>query len=167
MIGRSYCASSLSRIIIGLSFSLLLSFASTVNSFTMSASSTSNKNKVPNLPIPEPILSTEPGTWAHDTMSRRVDAEILQRTWEDNQEVWESSPEKFSGIIQRFEDLRNELRSASTSKLTYLDEDIHSDDEERIREWKEWRDYYDRTSKREIVGCRRPGWSPSFMSTDG
>ena len=47
----------------------------------MSATGTSSPQ--PNLPLPPPILSDEPGTWAYDTMTRRVDADILQRTYED------------------------------------------------------------------------------------
>jgi hypothetical protein len=36
----------------------------------------STTRALPKLPLPEPILSMTPGTWAHDTMSRRVDSEI-------------------------------------------------------------------------------------------
>lgn len=36
-------------------------------------------------PMPPMLVSNVPGTWAHDTMSRRVREEILQRLLEDNQ----------------------------------------------------------------------------------
>lgn len=82
-----------------------------------------SRNPLPNLPIPEPILSNIPGTWAYDTMSRRIDEEILHRTALDNGENW--SREEFTPIRQRFEQLRNELRNAATTKLTHLDDDYY------------------------------------------
>jgi len=59
----------------------------------------------PALDLPEPIRSETVGTWAHDTMSRRVDAEILQRTYEDNEEVFKQWPK----VMADFQKLRGEL----------------------------------------------------------
>ena len=90
----------------------------------------------PKLPIPEPICSDIPGTWAYDTMSRRVDEEILQRTFDDNKETFETEP--FQPILKRFQQLREDLRSSS--KLKMLDELPAGASEERKREWKEWKE---------------------------
>lgn len=95
---------------------------------------TSAENPKPKLPIPAPILSDTPGTWAYDTMSRRVDEEILQRTFEDNKEVFES--EAFKGILKRFQELRKDLQTSA--KLKMLDGLPSDASEARIREWGEW-----------------------------
>ncbi|KAL3893252.1 MAG: hypothetical protein SGARI_008287, partial [Bacillariaceae sp.] len=96
----------------------------------------SSTNPKPKLPIPEPIYSDVPGTWAYDTMSRRVDEEILQRTLEDNQEAFRS--DAFQEINARFEALRKDLRTSA--KLTMLDELPENASQERQREWNEWKD---------------------------
>jgi Damage-control phosphatase ARMT1-like domain len=88
----------------------------------------------PRLDIPEPICSDVPGTWAYDTMSRRVDQEILQRTYDDNREVYET--DDFKPILERFNKLREDLRSSS--KLTMLQELPPDATEGRKREWSEW-----------------------------
>ena len=75
-------------------------------------------NSLPNLPIPEPLLSLTPGTWAYDTMSRRLNKEILQRTYEENEEAF-NSPE-FARALERFNALRDELDNAADTKLTHL-----------------------------------------------
>jgi Damage-control phosphatase ARMT1-like domain len=92
----------------------------------------------PNLPIPPPICSNIPGTWAYETMSRRID-EMLQCTYDENKERFES-PE-FKTILTRFNDLRAELKS--NSKLTMLD-DLHrhsietQEEVNRRYEWHQW-----------------------------
>jgi hypothetical protein len=90
----------------------------------------------PKLPVPEPICSDVPGTWAYDTMSRRVDEEILERTFEDNKENFET--EAFQPILERFQKLREELRSSS--KLTMLKGLPADASDERKREWNEWKE---------------------------
>lgn len=75
-------------------------------------------NSLPNLPIPEPLLSLTPGTWAYDTMSRRLNKEILERTYEENKEAF-NSPE-FAKALERFNALRDELDNAAETKLTHL-----------------------------------------------
>jgi hypothetical protein len=92
---------------------------------------------LPKLPLPEPICSTTPGTWAFDTMSRRVDGEILQRTFEENQEEFES--DEFKDVLGRFQALRKQIQSAATTKLTYLEDLPEDASEERVREWNEWK----------------------------
>jgi Damage-control phosphatase ARMT1-like domain len=80
-----------------------------------------DRGPLPNVPdLPPPILSLTPGTWAHDTMSRRVDKEILERTFNENKHIWEADP-RWIPVIRRFNELRMELQSASATKLTHLD----------------------------------------------
>eukprot|EP00934_Nitzschia_sp_Nitz4_P005999 Nitzschia sp. Nitz4//scaffold8_size234185//191279//192592//NITZ4_001289-RA/size234185-processed-gene-0.130-mRNA-1//1//CDS//3329559902//5989//frame0 len=88
----------------------------------------------PNLPLPPPLCADQPGTWAHDTMSRRVDGEILERTFQDNRQVWESPP--FETILEKFLKLRQDLQS--NSPLVLL-EDLPSDaSAERRDEVESW-----------------------------
>jgi Damage-control phosphatase ARMT1-like domain len=105
---------------------------------TTDTKTTADTKTLPNLPIPEPIRSTEPGTWAYDTMSRRVDEEILQRTYEDIKEDLEKPA--FDTIKKRFGELRSELQSAATREMTYLDPLSEDDTKtpERQKEWSEW-----------------------------
>lgn len=51
-------------------------------------------------------------------MSRRLNEEILQRTYEENEETFNSTP--FSNALERFNQLRAELTSASITKLRHL-----------------------------------------------
>ena len=73
----------------------------------------------PALPLPPPILSLTEGTWAYDTMSRRVDSEILERTYTENKSEFDS-PE-FATAFKQFQSLRNELQNAKTTTLSNLD----------------------------------------------
>mmetsp|Transcript_7297 Transcript_7297/g.10768 ORF Transcript_7297/g.10768 Transcript_7297/m.10768 type:complete len:472 (-) Transcript_7297:104-1519(-) len=103
---------------------------------TAAMTTTTNKNKSrpkpkPALPIPSPLLSLTPGTWAYDTMSRRVNEEILQRTWEENET--EFTEMKVTGA---FEALRKDLSNAGTTQLTFLDESSSPD----AVELAQWRD---------------------------
>merc|ERR1719343_1239651 len=111
----------------------------------MSASSSNTADSTskpkPKLPIPDPICSDVPGTWAYDTMSRRVDEEILQRTFEDNKETWET--EEFSGILQRFNDLRSELQNAAKTKLILPPAPPPGCSDLRQTEWDEWKQILD------------------------
>ncbi|KAG7337403.1 DUF89 domain containing protein [Nitzschia inconspicua] len=99
------------------------------------ASFQNTENPKPKLPIPEPIYSNIPGTWAYDTMSRRVDEEILQRTYEDNKDVLER--EDFGTIRSKFDALRKDLQTSS--KLQMLEELPSDASPERKREWQEWK----------------------------
>ncbi|CAJ1930158.1 unnamed protein product [Cylindrotheca closterium] len=89
---------------------------------------------LPGLPIPEPICSDVPGTWAYDTMKRRVNEEILQRTYEDNKKEWESP--KFQSILKRFLELREDI--GSSGQLKMLDALPVDAPEDRVKEWNEW-----------------------------
>jgi hypothetical protein len=70
-------------------------------------------------------------------MSRRVDSEILQRTYEENKEEFES--DAFRDVLRRFNELRAELQSAADNPLTYLEDLPDGASEERRREHVEWR----------------------------
>ncbi|VEU44537.1 unnamed protein product [Pseudo-nitzschia multistriata] len=91
----------------------------------------------PRLPIPAPLYSDVPGTWAYDTMSRRVDEEILQRTFDDNKGAWET--EEFSDILERFNALRKELQNAGETKLGLPLPPPSDCSEARRTEWEEWK----------------------------
>jgi hypothetical protein len=99
----------------------------------------------PELPIPEPLLSTTPGTWAYDTMTRRVDEDILQRTYDENKDILESPA--FQQVFLDFNALRSELQNSLTTKMRYL-QDVKTDssltDEEvqaQTVERAEWNEY--------------------------
>jgi len=84
----------------------------------------------PSLPLPDPILSTTPGTWSFDTMSRRVNEEILQRTYDENEHFFSSNP----AALSNFEALREELNHASSTSLRLLHLQEGADD---VEEWNE------------------------------
>lgn len=98
-----------------------------------------SSNPMPKLPLPPPLLSLTPGTWAHDTMSRRIDAEILQRTFEENEEEFLS--ERYSTAFENFQMLRKDLRSAETTLIRHLAplNDSMSNDSARNVEYLEWK----------------------------
>lgn len=103
----------------------------------MSATGTSSPQ--PNLPLPPPILSDEPGTWAYDTMTRRVDADILQRTYEDIETELHSPG--FEDALKNFNSLRSELQDAANTKVRHL-KDLTPDeekDDERVQEYNQWK----------------------------
>ena len=122
----------------------IASTSRTTTTTSMSASFTtigsSNKPK-PVLPIPDPIFSDVPGTWAYDTMSRRVDEEILQRTYEDNKETWETK--EFAGVLKRFQALRTELQNAAKTKLALPPPPPKGCSALRQTEWDEWKQILD------------------------
>lgn len=118
-----------------------------------------NMNPLPNIsPLPPAICSDVPDTWAYDTMSRRVNEDILALTVADC--AADLDKPEFAHIEASIDALRNELSHAATTKLTPLDKpklppteprtktttDDANDDptinisnyEERIKEWNEW-----------------------------
>ena len=134
--------------VIGLihSISLASGFVAPVTSSHLKAASSTAamagpSSPRPNLPIPPPLLSLEPGTWAHDTMSRRLNEEIFQRTYEENEEVLLSPP--FERALARFRQLRAELTEAATTKLRHVQFDKDTDGrpaqavEQEEREWRD------------------------------
>jgi len=91
---------------------------------------------LPRLTLPNPICSNIPGTWAYDTMSRRIDDEILQRVYDDNSGFLIANID----ILYSFQKLRDELRAASFTKLTMLPElsSQNNASHERREEWRVW-----------------------------
>ncbi|KAL7579928.1 hypothetical protein ACA910_004928 [Epithemia clementina (nom. ined.)] len=90
----------------------------------------------PALDLPPPIRSETPGTWAFDTMSRRVDSEILERTLKDNEEMFNQWPTE---ILAEFQKLRAELRDAAIVKLDYPKEPLNDKSPERMLEYEQWK----------------------------
>lgn len=98
------------------------------------AMTSNSKSACTALPIPPILVSTVPGTWAFDTMSRRVDSEILQRTYDENEEMlFRQSPT----ILAQFQGLRHELQNAATTPMRYLNKlsEIKDGDDD---EWNQW-----------------------------
>lgn len=93
----------------------------------------------PKPPLPKPLLSLTPGTWAHDTMSRRIDSEILERTFQENRDEFLNDP-TFASAFEKFQALRSDLQSASTSPLRHLSPlpDHMKNDPVAVREYNEW-----------------------------
>jgi hypothetical protein len=108
------------------------------NNITPPTTATIIKQLLPKLPLPKPICSNIPKTWAYDTMSRRIDNEILSRVYDDNYETLFSTN---NDILTSFNKIRDELRNASLCKLTMLLELSSQNDDishERQEEWKVW-----------------------------
>jgi len=105
-----------------------------------SESATDNK-PLPKLPLPPSLTSLTPGTWAHDTMSRRIDSEILERTFLENKDEFLNDP-KFAIAYKNFQQLRNDLQNASTTKLRHLhplpEHMTNTNDSHLSREYDEW-----------------------------
>lgn len=71
-------------------------------------------------------------------MSRRVNEEILQRTWDDNADVWSQQNEFHQTVRSNFEALRQELQDSA--KLRMLNElPKHDTSPQQQREWHEWK----------------------------
>lgn len=68
--------------------------------------------KQPIAPLPPELTSDEPGSWAYDTMSRRVRTDILARVFRENS----FSPE----VVGKLKQLDGELANAGITQLTYL-----------------------------------------------
>ena len=74
---------------------------------------------LPKLPLPPKLLSNEPGTWAYDTMSRRVREEILGREVIGANAELLSKPE-WAKARASLEALNAELEAPGTTVLRYL-----------------------------------------------
>jgi uncharacterized protein with ATP-grasp and redox domains len=114
--------------------------SSSSSSTPISSSTTTHLPPRPKLPIPPPITSDVPNTWAYDTMSRRVNEEILERTVLDMQEDLDQPA--FANIRNNIATLRRELEHAATTPLSMLvkPDDNDDDNEERHKEFQEWSD---------------------------
>lgn len=124
------------------------SFSSTMKStpsmpaaaaFSSASSNDNNVVVLPRLPLPPPLCSNVPGTWAYDTMSRRVNDDILARTVADNAENWNNDNESNHMIRHRVDALRTELQNAATTPLTPLVKPSSlSSSQHQQDEWNEW-----------------------------
>ena len=83
----------------------------------------------PHLPTPPALTSVTPGTWAHDTMSRRVEADILARLEAENSEELNTPP--FKEAKEKISALRSELRSSSRIRHILGDPSFDLD----LRDW--------------------------------
>jgi len=81
---------------------------------------------LPKLPLPPKLLSNEPGTWAYDTMSRRVREEILGREVIGANAELLSKPE-WAKARASLEALNAELEAPGTTVLRYLTDDVAPD----------------------------------------
>lgn len=83
----------------------------------------------PKIPLPPPLTSDIPGTWAYDTMSRRVRTDILARIFRENTLT--------PSTVEKLKSLDKELEHAETSPLAFLKSDggpdIHVWNEEILR----------------------------------
>lgn len=79
----------------------------------------------PKASLPPPITSDVPGTWAYDTMSRRVRKDILARIFREN--TLQPS------AIKKLENLDRELANAAESQITFVEDDGGPD----VRIWNE------------------------------
>lgn len=71
--------------------------------------------------LPPQITSTTPGTWAHDTMSRRVESEILARLEGENEK--ELSTPAFGAARKNIRALREEIQRSDNLRLVRGAED--------------------------------------------
>ena len=89
--------------------------------------------KVPCAPVtadgilPPRILSNKPGTWAHDTVNRRLRESILARVFEDNAATLDTDPTALSAL----EALDAELADAARAVLRPIEPDGGPD----VRAW--------------------------------
>lgn len=79
----------------------------------------------PRAPLPPVIVSTEEGTWAHDTMSRRVRTDILARVFRENT--------FHANALNNLKQLDIELSAPATTALTKIIEDGGPD----VKTWNE------------------------------
>jgi hypothetical protein len=103
--------------------------------------------RLPNLPLPPPICSNVVGTWAYDTMSRRICQEILCNiVLKDCRNDLSNS--SFLSARDNIIQLRTELEFAATTPLTPIVPTVWSDDgddastteqqQNHIEECREW-----------------------------
>lgn len=75
----------------------------------------SDRPQRPRLPLPAPLCSDVPGTWAFATMSDRIRTDILARIFREND---------FSPLaLSRLESLHDELKEAASTPLSLLEDD--------------------------------------------
>ncbi|CAN0276347.1 unnamed protein product, partial [Ectocarpus fasciculatus] len=74
---------------------------------------------LPRAPLPEIIVSNVPGSWAYDTMSRRLRENILMRIYDDN----DMTKPEMASAKEALDALVEELKTAGDSKLRPISED--------------------------------------------
>ena len=72
---------------IAIVYSLLLSLVSSLRLHMSDTSRPSYSLLPPAVNLPKEMYSNQPGTWAYDTMSRRVHEDILPRIIDDNADL--------------------------------------------------------------------------------
>lgn len=75
--------------------------------------------ELPKPPLPPELTSDEPGSWAYDTMSRRVRTDILARVFRENSFL--------PPIVERLQQLDAQLADAANTPLSLLSPDGGSD----------------------------------------
>ncbi|CAM9870521.1 unnamed protein product, partial [Heterosigma akashiwo] len=75
--------------------------------------------QVPRAAIPPYILSNVPGTWAFDTMSRRVREEIIGRIYDEN----DLDAPEMAETKKMMDALKEELTDPANVKITHLCDD--------------------------------------------
>ena len=84
---------------------------------TLGNMTTALRMALPKLPLPPMLLSNEPGTWAYDTMSRRVRTEILGReVLEANAALLETMPDAKAKLLE----LDAELAAGASTPLRHI-----------------------------------------------
>eukprot|EP00920_Eleutheroschizon_duboscqi_P042815 GHVT01102031.1.p1 GENE.GHVT01102031.1~~GHVT01102031.1.p1 ORF type:complete len:513 (+),score=107.65 GHVT01102031.1:272-1810(+) len=83
--------------------------------------------------LPPEIWNDEAGTWAYDTMTRRIRNEIMPRIFEDNKEALEGPGGAEAG--RRLRHLHECLQKPAEAKLTLLPKDDESEAEEDTEVW--------------------------------
>lgn len=108
-----------------------LYFAMSERKFPIHQSRLLQKSKLANVMLPPPIRSNEPGTWAFDTMSRRIATEIFPRIIKDNEkELTRPTSSLRSECLFQLNDLLASLQSGSTGQLRGISDAGHD-----IAEW--------------------------------
>lgn len=78
-------------------------------------------------PMPPVVTGSTPGTWAHDTMTRRIREDILQRVYEDNGLTPGSPSGELAKACAGLDELCRELEAASTTTLRPIADDGSAD----------------------------------------
>ena len=118
------------RVVLGVAAAFALVMAATAEAARPSAAGSplliGRLNKSSSLP--PPMTSNVPGTWAHDTMSRRFLAEIFPRIIEDNaDELTQPSHPANSEVLLLLNDLKSSLECGAGGVLRGLAEKVCPD----------------------------------------
>lgn len=99
-----------------------------------SSSTTAAALQVTSLELPPPLTSTTPGTWAYDTMSRRVLENIVQGTVvADNEHLLDNAARGRISLLEA------ELANAAETKLEHILHHANGENETSSNDEKAWR----------------------------